>query len=517
MPLSVICRLANQTQCNIHFCIPHLASDACVQSIADYFRNNLDPGIVITFEYSNECWNYGFQQTAYCRAQGKLVPNLDPGSWYGYRAAQCMKLIRDLFNSRSRWRGCLATQTVNSDVTKFALAGVDHFRANDVSPANSLAVTDLFDEISVTGYFGNVQASLRLDDISNSNPAVVTRPSHGYKNGQRLKFFIATGMTELNNTVATVGNAARDTFELAGVDSTSYRRFIKTTKKYAHPALVFEIMDKSAAQNLSDPIHFPTKYTFFNQVCVASWLTGATEGVVTTNSVRSLKEKSWPAQKTIADAHGLDLRQYEGGLHYVGDILWPDMEATRNLPNTSSTLLTRRKLRRSIPPCMRRFFRSAVITQLSLLRPARPPNLEPGPGCVSFPGMKTIQSGLLHSTPMRNSHAPRLRSRNRDKVSVSFMVTAKIGTSRSCLDRPLPSVEQFFPVRRTRGNLAKPADQSAPLNGGYPAAVCRLRPSPSHFGRAQEGHSNDPLLLPEFPRLLLATSGQPSDMASRTE
>ena len=322
MPLSVICRLANLTQCNIHFCIPHLATDACVQSIAAYFRNNLDPGIVITFEYSNECWNYIFQQTAYCQDQGKaILPGKGPASWYGYRSAQCMKIIRDVFNSRSRWRGCLATQTVNADVTKIALAGVDYFRANGLSPANSLSITDLFDEISVTGYFGNVQASLRLDNISNSNPAVVTRPSHGYKNGQRLKFFIATGMTELNNTFATVANATNDTFELAGVNSTSYRPFVKDTKNYAHPALVFELMDKSAAQNLSDPTNFPTKYTYFNQLCVASWLNGATEGVVTTNSVKSLKEKSWPAQKTIADAYGLDFRQYEGGLHYVGDIL----------------------------------------------------------------------------------------------------------------------------------------------------------------------------------------------------
>src|SRR5208282_6245649 len=40
----------------------------------------------------------------------------------------------------------------------------------------------------------------------------------------------------------------------------------------------------------------------------------------TSVSVASLKDTFWPAQKAIADTHGLDLRQYEGGLHYVGNV-----------------------------------------------------------------------------------------------------------------------------------------------------------------------------------------------------
>src|SRR6202044_2970082 len=101
--------------------IPHRATDECVRSIAAHFEKHLDPALIITFEYSNECWNYGFQQTAYCRAQGQSIPNMDPGSWYGYRSAQCMKIVHDIFAAHSRWRGCLATQTVNPAVTKFAL------------------------------------------------------------------------------------------------------------------------------------------------------------------------------------------------------------------------------------------------------------------------------------------------------------------------------------------------------------------------------------------------------------
>jgi hypothetical protein len=320
VPLSIICKLANTTGCDIHFCIPHRATDLCVESIAGYFKEHLDPRLVVTFEYSNECWNFGFQQTAYCRSQAKSIPNLDPGSWYGYRSAQCMKIIGDVFTDRSRWRGCLGTQTVNTAVTEYSLLGVDYFRNNNPSKG-TLPIHALFDEISVTGYFGDVQGGSRpLDKISNSKPAVVTSPSHGYKDGQLLKLFVATGMTELNNTFVTVANATKDTFDLADVDTRSFSPSITDNRNYAHSAVVFGLMDASAAKHASDPTRFPTKSTYFNQIVAASWLNGESEGFVTRVSVKSLKEQFWPAQKAIADAHRLELRQYEGGLHFVGDI-----------------------------------------------------------------------------------------------------------------------------------------------------------------------------------------------------
>jgi hypothetical protein len=319
MPLSIICKLANMIRCDIHFCIPHRATDSCVNSIAAYFKEHLDPGVVVTFEYSNECWNFVFQQASYCWSQGKSITGMQPASWYGYRSAQCMKIISDVYNDRPRWRGCLATQTVNPGVTKNSLLGVDYFMNHGTS-GETFPVRALFDEISVTGYFGDVQGSKRLDKISKSNPAVVVSPSHGYKDGQRLKLFVATGMTELNDTFATVANATKDTFELAGVDARSFNASVTHDRNYAHPALVFELMDASAAKHASDPARFPSKYTYFNKILATSWLNGESDGFSTYVSVKSLKEQFWPAQKTIAEAYGLELHQYEGGLHFVGDI-----------------------------------------------------------------------------------------------------------------------------------------------------------------------------------------------------
>ena len=320
MPLSIICQLANISRCNIHVCIPHLATDACVRSIAEYFRDHLHSGVVVTFEYSNECWNFIFRQTRYCFDQAsKLWSRADGTRWYGFRSAQCMRIIRDVFGDRARWRGCIATQTVNPDVTRHALLGVDAFRSNGFFRASSFSVTDLFDEISVTGYFGDVQSSTPINSISQANPAVMTCRSHGYKNGQRLKLFVAVGMTELNNRFVTVENATKDTFELSGVDSTKYSAFVVDDRNYVHPAFLFDLMDESNAKFLADPRSYPTKYTHFNRVVAASWLSGSASGFDTVVSVASLRDKFWPGQKVLADAVGLDLRQYEGGLHFVGD------------------------------------------------------------------------------------------------------------------------------------------------------------------------------------------------------
>src|SRR5262249_901319 len=152
--------LANLTRCSIHVCVPHLATDGCVQSMATYFRDHLDPEIVVIFELSNECWNFGFPQTHYCARQAEANwGRPEAMKWYGYGAAQRMKIVRDTFGARPRWRGCIAVQTVNPYSTRSAFAGVDEFVSGESRAGKSVALTDLFHEIAVTGYFGEVQSS----------------------------------------------------------------------------------------------------------------------------------------------------------------------------------------------------------------------------------------------------------------------------------------------------------------------------------------------------------------------
>ena len=223
----LICELANQTGCNIHVCIPVRATDAFVRTFAEYFKENTD--VEVTYELSNECWNPGFDQFHYCRSQGsKIWPGDFWGfaKWYGYRAAECMKIIRDVYGDASRWRGALATQTVDVAKTINALAGVNYWRRRTLAPANSLQVADLFKSLYVTGYFGFVVSGQRISHITNATPGVCTSRHHGFKNGQKIKLFVTDGPRQLNDRFAEVANPTEDTFELSGISTVAMGAYL---------------------------------------------------------------------------------------------------------------------------------------------------------------------------------------------------------------------------------------------------------------------------------------------------
>ncbi len=62
--------------------------------------------------------------------------------------------------------------------------------------------------------------------ITNANPGVVTATDHGLSNGDKITIQGVDGMTEVNGVEYTVANKTTDTFELSGVNTTSYGVFI---------------------------------------------------------------------------------------------------------------------------------------------------------------------------------------------------------------------------------------------------------------------------------------------------
>jgi hypothetical protein len=72
-PPEVLVQLCNQNNSDLWINVPHPATDTCATTLFNMIATNLNRGLRVHVEYSNETWNNGaaFLQTAYCQLQGQ--------------------------------------------------------------------------------------------------------------------------------------------------------------------------------------------------------------------------------------------------------------------------------------------------------------------------------------------------------------------------------------------------------------------------------------------------------------
>lgn len=115
------------------------------------------------------------------------------------------------------------------------------------------------------------EATTAITAITKANPAVVTAASHGLSNGDRVFIASVGGMTELNNREFTVANATSTTFELSGINSSSFTTYtsggtvgkiVEVTTTYSATD-IFEINHAQSADvlYLAHKDHEPAKLT----------------------------------------------------------------------------------------------------------------------------------------------------------------------------------------------------------------------------------------------------------------
>jgi Flp pilus assembly protein TadG len=71
-----------------------------------------------------------------------------------------------------------------------------------------------------------------ITGASRTNPVVITSAGHGFTNGQRIFIRSVSGMTQLNNQFYTVAGATANTFQLAGVNGTSFSNYTSNGRAY---------------------------------------------------------------------------------------------------------------------------------------------------------------------------------------------------------------------------------------------------------------------------------------------
>ena len=153
VPLSVLIRLANLTGTDPWFTLPHMADDELVKQFGETVKRDLYPHRKAYVEYSNEIWNFQFEQTRWAQEQAnQLWKNRAGGdAWIqfaGLRAAQIAGSLKEIFanDADSRLVNVLGVHTAWMDLADIQLEGPLIKREWKSEPS------DIFDAYAVTGY-----------------------------------------------------------------------------------------------------------------------------------------------------------------------------------------------------------------------------------------------------------------------------------------------------------------------------------------------------------------------------
>ncbi|MDJ0623428.1 MAG: hypothetical protein QNJ17_10705 [Desulfocapsaceae bacterium] len=140
VPYEMMVRLMNDLDVDGWVCVPHNASSDYIASMAAFFRDNLEPGRHLYVEYSNEVWNWMFDQTQFLNEYGCIRNNVSWPEGIVPYIQNCMDIWTTAFAGQlGRITRVVGTQLSWLDVSQRITRNMD--------PAS-------FDAISPTYYFG---------------------------------------------------------------------------------------------------------------------------------------------------------------------------------------------------------------------------------------------------------------------------------------------------------------------------------------------------------------------------
>jgi hypothetical protein len=156
VPVEIMVELANTTQSNPWFTLPHQATDDYIRNFATSVRDNLDPGLTVYVEYSNEVWNRIFDQYRWVRDQSQAEwPdfNLDEYTkiidWYSRRTTEVTRIWDEVFGAdKDRVIGVMAGRSADVGTLTRALSYA--WAENPLTHAEYG-----IDALAIAPYFGN--------------------------------------------------------------------------------------------------------------------------------------------------------------------------------------------------------------------------------------------------------------------------------------------------------------------------------------------------------------------------
>lgn len=156
-PMETMVALVNRLKVDPWFNMPHMATDDYVTKFAQYVKDNLDPKLTAYVEYSNEVWNWQFQQATYAKDQGAALWGKDVGDawvqWNGMKAAQFCDIWKGVFGNQKNRVFCVIGAQTGWKGLEEPLLNAPKWVAQGNEPPYKHGI----DGLAITGYFsGNL-------------------------------------------------------------------------------------------------------------------------------------------------------------------------------------------------------------------------------------------------------------------------------------------------------------------------------------------------------------------------
>lgn len=230
VPAEVMVALANRLRAEPWLTLPHMAGDDLVRTYAGVVRDGLDPGLRVWVEYSNEVWNWQFQQAHWAdeRARARWGAQDAWLQFYGARAAEVMGLFAEEMGGTGRMVRVMSTQTGWKGLEEQMLTAPLLVAEGLPPPFES------FDAYAVTGYFsGGLGAEDKLPAVrgwiaESANAAAEQAKAQGLSGAEAEGYFAAHRYDlALERAVAELRNGAS-----TGVRDDSLEQLLTDTLPY---------------------------------------------------------------------------------------------------------------------------------------------------------------------------------------------------------------------------------------------------------------------------------------------
>ena len=257
VPAEILLKLANTLGADPWFTMPHMADDSYMRNFAALVRDQLDEDLRAYVEYSNEVWNWQFDQAHWAEEQARALWGGEHlwMQFYGGRAAELAQIWSEVFGAEADQR---LVRVISSQTGWLGLE--DQVLTAPLwvaSEPDRKPPATYFDAYAVTGYFGGI---LGLRDRA-----------------PILRAWLSDSR-----------DRARATAQEKGLTGAEAEAFVA-----AHQ---YDVATAQAALELEDGL-----------------LSGDSS-----DTLSDLLGRVLPYHKEVADRHGLDLIVYEGGSHVVG-------------------------------------------------------------------------------------------------------------------------------------------------------------------------------------------------------